>query len=101
MKNLVLVLLLIAILFPAASSRPQNFWEQTNGPCGGNVTALAVNQTGDIFAGTTGGGILKSTDNGDSWNQVNNVLTTNIIAALAVNSSGIFLREQIVGFFAP
>lgn len=49
----------------------QNFWEQTNGPVGGTVTALATNSNGDLFAGTDGGGVFRSTDNGNSWFQIN------------------------------
>ena len=45
-----------------------NFWQQTNGPFGGRVNSLAINSSGDIFAGSLfGGGVFRSTDNGDNW----------------------------------
>ncbi len=40
----------------------QNFWQQTNGPLGGDVGSLAINSSGDVFAGT-GGGVYRTTDN--------------------------------------
>lgn len=49
MKNFTLIFLLILGVF---TSNAQNFWEQTNGPSGGEFQALAVNSNGDIFAGT-------------------------------------------------
>jgi len=42
---------------------PQNFWTQTNGPQGGDGIALARNSIGDVFLGTQGGGVFRSTDN--------------------------------------
>ena len=43
-------------------------WVQTNGPYGGSVWCLAMHKS-DIFAGTDGGGIFRSTDSGATWNQ--------------------------------
>ena len=48
--------------FPAGG---QNFWAQTNGPQGGDGIALSTNSSGHIFVGTQGGGIFRSTDNGE------------------------------------
>ncbi len=67
----------------------QNFWQQTNGPYGGVVQALAINSSGHIFAGTFGGGVFLSTDNGSSWMTVNIGLTNTNVRALAINSSGV------------
>ncbi|MDQ3011765.1 MAG: hypothetical protein M3X11_13785, partial [Acidobacteriota bacterium] len=41
-------------------------WVQTNGPYGGDIRALLVNGT-NLFAGTNGGGVFLSTNNGQSW----------------------------------
>jgi len=65
-----------------------------NGLSDKNVRALAINDSGHVFAGTffpvTGlgalGRIFRSTDNGNSWKQA--LLTQNIVAALAINSAG-------------
>jgi hypothetical protein len=46
----------------------QDFWQPTNGPFGGFVSAFAIApEDGDILAGTNGNGVFRSTDNGGSW----------------------------------
>lgn len=44
-----------------------NFWRSSNGPFGGSVSAIAMNNAGDLFVGTAAGGVFRSQDNGDSW----------------------------------
>ena len=61
----------------------QNFWMQTNGPQGGDGIALTKNSIGHVFVGTQGGGVFRSTDNGESWAGVNNGLTATNVRALA------------------
>ncbi len=51
------------------------------------VRVLAINSSGHIFAGTSGG-IFRSTNNGDSWMVVNTGLTNMTVRAFAINSSG-------------
>jgi len=74
-------------------AQAQNSWQPTSGP----VKCLAINSSGHIFAGTAGGinalrvlgdGVFRSTDNGDSWTQVNTGLTNESVGCLAINSSG-------------
>jgi hypothetical protein len=66
----------------------RNFWQQTNGPSGGNIRSLAINNSnGYIFTGTLGGGVFRSMDNGDSWTTVNTSLTNFDVRALG---GGIF-----------
>src|SRR5205823_2159989 len=64
-----------------------NFWVQTNGPQGGDGIALATNPSGHVFVGTQGGGVFRSTDNGETWTGINNGLTDTNVRALAINSS--------------
>ena len=42
-------------------------WTQTNGPYGGMIMSLHATPEGTLFAGTSGGGIFRSTDGGDTW----------------------------------
>ena len=79
----------------------QNFWEQANGPFGGTVPALAINSSGDIFAGTDASGVFRSTDNGNSWTQISNGLPIGVsVLSLAINSSGnIFAGTDGSGIF--
>lgn len=66
-----------------------NFWQQTNGPLGATINAIAVNQTnGNVFAAVQGVGMIRSTNRGASWSVVNGGLTSNEIWALLVNNNG-------------
>ncbi|WP_313559892.1 WD40/YVTN/BNR-like repeat-containing protein [Ruminiclostridium cellobioparum] len=78
-----LILLVSVILFipEKSSSEP---WVQTNGPYGGYIHCFAIDG-GNIYAGTQGGGIFLSADNGTSWKEVNSGLTNNNIYSLAVS----------------
>ena len=42
-------------------------WTQTNGPYGGTITALHATPEGILFAGTSEGGIFRSTTGGETW----------------------------------
>ena len=42
-------------------------WTQTNGPYGGTITVLHATPERTLFAGTSGAGIFRSTDGGDTW----------------------------------
>jgi len=42
-------------------------WTQTNGPYGGTIIALHATPEGKLFAGTSAGGIFRSTDGGETW----------------------------------
>src|SRR5215211_2614555 len=66
----------------------QNFWAQTNGPQGGDGIALATNASSHVFVGTQGGGVFRSTDNGESWTGLHNGLTDTNVRALAINKAG-------------
>ena len=46
-------------------------WRQTNGPYGGKILTLYETTNGVLFAGTESAGVFRSTDNGNSWTQVN------------------------------
>jgi hypothetical protein len=70
-------------------------WVQTNGPYGGFVLSLAISEN-NIFTGTWDG-IFLSTDNGSSWNAVNNGLTDLYVRALAISGNNIFAGTAISG----
>jgi photosystem II stability/assembly factor-like uncharacterized protein len=72
-----------------------NSWTLTSaGLLDKDVRALAINDSGHVFAGTLFpviglgalGRVFRSTDNGNSWKQV--LLTENIVNALAINFAG-------------
>jgi hypothetical protein len=53
-------------------------WAQTSGPEGGNILVFAVKGK-TILAGTQGGGVFRTTDNGANWRPINNGLTTTAV----------------------
>jgi len=56
-----------------------------------NVSSLAINDSGNIFAGAyyaPSSGVFISTDNGNTWTQLNNGLTNSNVRCLAINQSG-------------
>ncbi|MEX0601758.1 MAG: regulator, partial [Bacteroidota bacterium] len=73
-------------------------WVQTNGPYGGFVRSLAVSGT-NLFAGTDGGGVFLSTNNGTSWTQVNTGLTNTDVRSLAVSGTNLFAGTDGGGVF--
>jgi len=92
--------LLLFWLSANPEAQAQNFWQQTNGPHGGFVNAFAINATGDIFAGTEGGGVFRSTNNGNSWMSINVGLTDPDVQSLVINNSGhIFAGTENSGIF--
>ncbi len=64
-------------------------WIQTNGPYGGIVRSFAVSGT-NLFAGTSGGGVFLSTNNGASWTAVSTGLTNTHVYALGVSGTNLF-----------
>lgn len=89
MKTIVRILLLLAVGFIITTSQLTAQWIQTNGPYGGTVYCFAVSGT-NLFAGTGGGGVFLSTNNGESWTEVNNGLTTSSVRAFIVSGTDLF-----------
>jgi hypothetical protein len=86
---LALAAALLAVSLPMKGfSQSQVVWQQTNGPLGGWVTALIQNAAGQLVAATYGGGVFRSTDNGNTWMRINAGLLSPFIQSLAVNTSG-------------
>ena len=102
MKNVSFFLMGLFLLFAANNSFSQgDFWEQTNGPLGGDILSLTINGDGHIFAGNRGGGVFRSTDNGDNWTVINTGLPDfTFVFALAINGAGhIFAGTDGNGMF--
>jgi ligand-binding sensor domain-containing protein len=74
-------------------------WQPTTGIYGGDVRALAVNPAGHVFAGTFGGGVFRSTNNGNSWVAVNDGLMNPTVRALVVDASGRIFAGTPSGVF--
>ena len=63
-----------------------------------NVQALAVSGT-SVFAGTNGGGIFMSANNGKAWTEINTGLSTNDVKSMAANESNLFSGMHNGGAF--
>ncbi|MBK6818311.1 MAG: hypothetical protein IPG85_01375 [Bacteroidetes bacterium] len=64
-------------------------WIQTNGPYGGQTTAIASNAT-DLFATFSYGKISHSIDNGITWTDVSNGLSSDPIQCITINGANIY-----------
>ncbi len=76
-------------------------WIQTNGPYGGYIISFAVSPApaGNLFAGTDGGGVFISTNNGTSWTAASTGLTNTSVYALAVSGTNLFAGTAGGGVF--
>jgi photosystem II stability/assembly factor-like uncharacterized protein len=63
-----------------------------------STLSLVVNGN-DVFAGTSGAGVYRSTNNGTSWTPINTGLTPTRINALAVSGTSIFAGSETAGTF--
>jgi len=89
MKIIIRFLFVVVSIFTLTRSSLAQ-WVQTNGPGGGTVNCFAVSGT-NLFAGTDGGGVFLSTDNGTNWTAVNNGLPDNTsVYALAASGTNLF-----------
>ena len=79
-------IILLLILFTFSNIHSQNFWEKTAGPDTITIYSLAINSSGDIFAGTDTIGLFRSTDNGDSWSNLG--FTNYMIPAIDIRPNG-------------
>ena len=90
------IFLLLVVLVSTSLAYPQpepDFWQQTNGPFGGTINALALNSNGDIFAGTEGGAVFRSSDRGDNWSQIDNGLASTSVASLAISINDVIFAD--------
>lgn len=75
------------LIFCFFQANAQDFWEQTSGPEGAYVNALAVDANGHILAGTQLG-LYRSENDGESWAKITEGIPAGIVLAIAVNFNG-------------
>lgn len=91
MKKYKLIFLLILIAF--SDNYSQDFWERISGLDGLTIFSLAINSSGDIFAGAdTSYGVFRSTDNGNSWTSGLDTLQIN---GIVIKSNGEILVSTL------
>jgi photosystem II stability/assembly factor-like uncharacterized protein len=97
---MILFTCLLSLLSSGTLTSQQNFWEQTNGPPGGDFAgAFAMNVSGHIFcASHDGGTVYRSTDHGLRWVECGEGLTAAEYRSMAINRKGyIFLGANSGG----
>ena len=79
---------IIGLILIAPSLRAQNQWTPTNGPWGGIVACVAVDQSnGTIFVGAPYAYVYRSTNNGATWTQVKSGMWNSITYALHIDQN--------------
>lgn len=90
-------LVVLFFSYPVAAL-PQ--WQSAAGPHGGTIWTITANTKGIVYAGTAGGGVFLSTNNGDTWQPAGNELLGLDVRALAVNAQdAIFAATGGQGIF--
>lgn len=78
-----------------SGSNGSGTWEQTCSFSAGEIVySLAYGSNNTIYAGTWGGKIYKSTDNGTSWTRINNSMNVGFIWALNISNGTIFAATE-------
>ena len=89
----------VLALVMVVSLRSPAQWVQTNGPYGGSVSSFAIDGT-DVFAGTSGARIFRSTNDGLCWTPSSTGLPDLVrVNALAVAGGEIFAGTYGDGVF--
>jgi hypothetical protein len=91
-------ILLFGLLLALSSTLKAQWQEANNGLYGGEINCIAISGN-YIFAGTVGGGIFLSTDNGNSWIAKNNGLTNTMVRSIAISGDNIFAGTWGNGIF--
>ncbi|MFN8075206.1 MAG: hypothetical protein U0Q15_07260 [Kineosporiaceae bacterium] len=81
--TLTLTGLAVVASLPTSALSPTVTWDQAGPDGGGVVTAIASDGQGTLIAGGDTMGLLRSTDNGDSWKPANLGLTSTDYAKVA------------------
>jgi hypothetical protein len=88
-----LALILFAVLAVMHAGVVRAQWVQCNGPGGSSILILTM--LGPyVFAGTTGDGLLRSTDNGESWEHVTLGKTNADITGIVVSGPQVFVASD-------
>jgi photosystem II stability/assembly factor-like uncharacterized protein len=89
MKKSCKFLIICIICLSLFSIEAQAQWVQINTPEDDHVVCFAIKDT-VVFAGTSVSGIYSSTDNGDSWSEMNTGLTNKSVHAITIDGSNLY-----------
>ena len=90
MKKVFGLFLCSLLLFPGGEALGAT-WQQTSGPAGGNIeaVALAPGDVNTVYAGGRGGTVFRSTDGGQNWSPLTSLGSSAIIHQIGVLASGL------------
>ncbi|MCK6462826.1 MAG: T9SS type A sorting domain-containing protein [Candidatus Pacebacteria bacterium] len=101
MKSIRVASIFISFFFILKSTTvfSQVEWELVNGPYGGSVREIAMNEYGQIFL-CTDGGIYRSINSSSTWEHLElNTTRFNTIGTIYINSSQLLLAGSDFGIF--
>jgi photosystem II stability/assembly factor-like uncharacterized protein len=98
-KKMKKIFIIIMFLFPETFFAQNMGWKHTGGPKGGIIGDMVINSNDEIYAGAYGfitptfefkyySGLYKSTDNGNSWIEIETQFDPFRIYALYINNAG-------------
>jgi len=76
------------ILASCKASSQTNFWQQVGAPYNGDVRLMTFTNSGVMVAGTYGGGVWRSTNDGQSWAISNTGIGNYYVYGLATSPNG-------------
>ncbi len=77
------------------NSNDQNNWQYVNGFSNGEIVyAMIYDESGNIYAGTWGGNIYKSSNGGQTWIKINNNMDAGFIWALNISNGLLFAATE-------
>ena len=68
MRNSILINFIYILSFSISSG--QTLWEQTNGPCSGQLTSITKDSKGYLYTITLNKYLFRSKDNGETWQKI-------------------------------
>ncbi len=86
-KN-VLFCIIVTLLYSIFTYSQTNYWEPTKGPYGGNIRHIAVAHSGLMFVATGDNHVFRSTNNGQSWEAIDNGLPKIEITSFTASNTG-------------
>ncbi|MBI3195787.1 MAG: hypothetical protein HYZ34_15170 [Ignavibacteriae bacterium] len=73
-------------------------WESANGPNGGSISCFAFADS-NLYAGTYGNGVFRSTDKGEHWRQINSGISNRRVSSITAKDSLVYIGARSSGFF--
>jgi photosystem II stability/assembly factor-like uncharacterized protein len=99
MKTTISLLVLSLLVSYSLYSQESYTWIKTNGPYCEEINSIDINSRDEIFVTTNTQGILKSTNNGDSWEAKNNGLDTLRFDRFYINNKDVMVVQGAKGFY--